>query len=88
MFLAGLIMSITLVVGGFSIAEILFYLLNGRFFWRAFIPAALRFSIFPDDKIELDCYDVLTEYTSLMLYCSGLVLPFIALNYMGFVHFF
>ena len=88
MFIAGLIMSITLVFGGFTVAEILFYLLNGRFFWRAFIPAALRFTIFPDDKIELDCYDVLTEYTSLMLYCSGLVLPFIALNFMGFVHLF
>ncbi len=88
MFLAGLIISITLVFGGFAIAEMLFYLLNGRFFWRAFVPAMLRFALFPNDKVELDCYDVLTEYASLMLYGSSLVIPFIALNYMGFVHIF
>ena len=88
MFLAGLIMSITLIIGGFTVAEILFYMLNGRFFWRAFVPAALRFTLFPEDKVELDCYEVLTDYASLMLYCSGLVLPFIALNFMGFVHIF
>ena len=88
MFLAGLIISITLVFGGFALAEILFYSLNGRFFWRAFVPAMLRFSLFPNDKVELDCYDILTEYASLMLYCSSLVLPFIALNFMGFVHLF
>ena len=88
MFLAGLILSITLVFGGFAVAETLFYLLNGRFFWRAFVPAALRFTLFPNDKVEMDCFDVLTEYASLMLYCSSLVIPFIALNYMGFVHIF
>ncbi len=88
MFLAGLLMSLTIVFGGFTIAQILFYNLNGRFFWRAFVPSFIRFSLVPNDKIELDCYDVLTEYASFMLYCSSLVLPFIALNFMGFVHFF
>ena len=88
MFLAGLILSITLVFGGFAVAEALFYLLNGRFFWRAFVPAAIRFTLFPNDKVEMDCFDVLTEYASLMLYGSSLVIPFIALNYMGFVHIF
>ena len=88
MFLAGLIISITLVFGGFALAEILFYLLNGRFFCSVFVPSMLRFTLFPNDKVELDCYDVLTEYASLMLYCSSLVIPFIALNFMGFVHIF
>ena len=88
MLVAGVFLSIFLIFGGFALAEMLFYLLNGRFFWRAFIPSILRFTIFPDDKIELNEYDVLTEYGSFMLYCSFLVLPFIALNYMGFLHIF
>lgn len=87
MYFAGFVFTLTLVFGGLALAEIFFYNLNGRFFWRAFIPAALRFTILPDDKVEMDCYDVLTEYTALMLLGSFLALPFIALNFIGFVHF-
>ncbi len=88
MLFAGIFLSFFLILGSFSLAEMLFYLLNGRFFWRAFIPSIIRFALFPNDKIELDEYDILTEYGSFMLYCSFLVLPFIALNYMGLVHIF
>lgn len=87
MFLAGFLLSLTIVFGGFTLAQILFYNLNGRFFWRAFLPAFFRFTIIPDDKIELDCYDVLTEYAAVLLLGSFMVLPFIALNHIGFVHF-
>lgn len=87
MYLAGFILMVTLVFGGFTLTEVLFYNMNGRFLWRAFVPAALRLTILPNDKVEMDCYDVLTEYAAVMLFGSGLVLPIIALNYMGFVHF-
>lgn len=88
MFLFGLFISIILIFGGFIVAEILFYNINQRFFWRAFIPSYIRFTLLPNDTVELDCYDVLLEYFSLMIYCSALVLPFFALNFMGLVKLF
>ncbi len=87
MYIAGFILMVTLIFGGLTLTQFLFYKMNGRFLWRAFVPAAVRLTILPNDKVELDCYDVLTEYASAMLFGSGLVLPIIALNYMGFVHF-
>ena len=85
--IAGIFLMVTLVFVGFAITEAMFYSMNGRFLWRAFTPAFIRFTILPEDKIELDCFDILIEYSCIMLFCSMLVLPIIALNYMGFVHF-
>lgn len=87
MYLAGFLLLSALVFGSIAVTEALFFQMNGRFLWRAFIPAFIRFTIFPEDKIELDCYDILTEYASVMLLGSGLMLPIIAMNYMGLVHF-
>jgi hypothetical protein len=88
MYFIGAVLTIVLIFGGFTLAEVLFYILNKRFFWRAFTPSYIRFTLFPDDKIELDCYDILTEYMSLMLYGTALVIPFIAMNYMGLIKIF
>ena len=88
MFLAGLLLTITVVIGGFVAAEIIFNNLNGHFFWRAFLPAAIRLTILPNDEIKLDGYEILNEYGAFMLYGSFVLLPLIALNFIGFIHIF
>lgn len=88
MYLAGLIMTLILVIGGFVIAELTFYKLNGRFFWRAFVPVAVRLTIFPKDKVEMDVFEVIAEYTALILYGSFMIMPLMAMNHIGFTHFF
>jgi hypothetical protein len=86
MSLIGILLSLTLIFGGFLITEIFFYYFNNRFIWRAFTPSFIRFTIFPEDKVELDCYDVFVEYVYIMLWGSFLVIPFICLNFMGLIN--
>lgn len=85
---AGLMMAITLVFAGFMLAQAIFYHHTGRTFWRAMVPAGLRYTILPNDSVQLDSFAVVEEYAALMFLGSFLLLPLIALSVMGFLTIF
>lgn len=84
----GLMMVMVLFFGGFLVAQAVFYHHTGRTFWRAMIPAALRYTIVPKDSVTLDSFSVMEEYAALMLFGSFFMLPLIALSVMGFLSLF
>ena len=88
MFVIGLGLVFFLVIGVLIAAQAFFYTMTGRIFWRAMVPSKVRFSILPEDKVELDSFMVLEEWVALMFMCSFLVLPIIAINSIGFIHIF
>ncbi|NCB40910.1 MAG: hypothetical protein EOM80_19315 [Erysipelotrichia bacterium] len=85
---AGLMLVLILFFCGFLTAEAIFYHYTGRTFWRAVVPTALRYAIFPDDKVELDSFAVMEEYAAMMLMGSFLILPLTAMTVMGFLKLF
>lgn len=85
--IAGAFMVFMLVCGGFALAQAIFYQHTGRAFWRAMMPSVLRYTILPDDKVELDSFMVLEEWVAIVFLGSMSMLPLIALNTMGFISF-
>ncbi len=85
---AGLIMVMILFFGGFLLAQAIFYHHTGRTFWRAMVPAGLRYTILPHDKVHLDSFAALEEYAALMFFGSFMLLPLIALSVTGFLSLF
>lgn len=73
---------------GFIIAQIIFYTINNRLFWRALLPPELRNIIKPNDEIKLDSFMQLEEWVALLLYASFMTLPLIALNAMNLIDIF
>ena len=86
MLFAGVVMFTVLLMGGFVAAQVIFHRHTGRVFWRAMVPSSLRYTMFPDDNVELDAFMVMEEWAALIFYGSFMLLPLIALNVMGFVH--
>lgn len=86
--IAGLLMVIMLCSGGFMLAQAFFFHQTGRTFWRAMMPSGIRYTLLPDDKIELDSFMVMEEWAALMFLGSFILLPLIALNVIGFISFF
>lgn len=86
--IAGLIMVMILFTGGFLVAQAIFYHHTGRTFWRAMVPAGLRYTILPKDSVQLDSFAVMEEYAALMFFASFIMLPLIALSVMGFLSLF
>ena len=85
--IAGALIVMMLFCGGFAMAQAIFYQHTGRAFWRAMIPSGLRYTILPDDKVELDSFMVLEEWVAIIFMGSMLMLPLVALNTMGFISF-
>lgn len=85
--IAGLLMVMMLCSGGFLLAQAFFFHHTGRTFWRAMVPSALRFTLLPEDKVELDSFMVMEEWAALMFLGSFILLPLIALNVTGFISF-
>ncbi len=88
MHIAGLFLVIIICGGGFTLAQAFFFHHTGRAFWRAMIPSGLRFTIVPNDKVELDSFMVLEEWAALLFLGSFILLPLLALNVIGFISFF
>ena len=88
MYVIGVTLVFFLVVGSFFVSQAFFYSMTGRIFWRAMTPSGIRFSLLPNDSIELDSFMVLEEWAALMFMCSSIVLPLIAFNSMGFISIF
>lgn len=88
MHIAGLFMVLILCSGGFVLAQAFFFHHTGRTFWRAMVPSALRFTFLPGDKVELDSFMVMEEWSALLFLASFLVLPMIAMNVIGFISLF
>ncbi len=85
---AGLVLVMLLFFGGFLLAQAIFYHHTGRTFWRAMVPAGLRYTLLPKDNVHLDSFAVMEEYAALMFMASLLILPLIALSTMGFLSLF
>lgn len=88
MHIAGLFLLMLLLPGSFMLAQAIFFHHTGRTFWRAMVPATLRFMVLPQDKIEMDSFMVMEEWAALIFLGSFLMLPMIALNVMGFIALF
>jgi hypothetical protein len=86
--IAGAFMVMTLFFGGFMLAEAIFLHQTGRMFWRAMVPTALRFMILPEDRIEMDSFKVMEEWSALMFFGAYLMLPLMALSVMTFIYLF
>ena len=85
---AGYFTAFILSTLGFAFSEGIFWKMTGRTYWRAMVPDNFRKKIIPTDKVKMDSFMVMEEWTALMLYCAYLGLPMIALNTMGLIHIF
>ncbi|MBU1107570.1 MAG: hypothetical protein KKB51_12945 [Candidatus Riflebacteria bacterium] len=85
---AGFVLVTLLFCGGFMLAQAIFFHQTGRTFWRALLPAGIRYAILPKDKVHMDSFMVMEEYAALLFLGSFLLLPLIALSVMGFIAFF
>lgn len=88
MLVVGTFVVIVMFLTGLLIAQVLFFQKTGRFFWRAIVPTYFRYLLFPNDKVELDSFMIVEEWSALILFGSFFMLPLIALNVMGIIFFF
>ncbi len=86
--IAGIILAMLTFFICFLLAQAIFYHHTGRTFWRAMVPTSLRYTILPEDSVELDSFNVMEEYVALMCMGSFFILPLIALSVMGFMSLF
>lgn len=87
MHFAGLVFVLVLFIGGFVTAQLTFYKMTGRTFWRAMLPTTVRLTLIPEDKVAMDSFMVMEEWAAITLYGSFLTLPLFTLNAMGFINF-
>ncbi|MBF0409108.1 MAG: hypothetical protein HQM10_17300 [Candidatus Riflebacteria bacterium] len=73
------------LLGGFVLAEYLFYIHQGRTFWRALIPAETRLKYYPDDPVKMDSFNALEEWFAMLFYAGFMTLPTIVLNFIGLI---
>ncbi|HNV70810.1 MAG TPA: hypothetical protein PKO06_14005 [Candidatus Ozemobacteraceae bacterium] len=82
----GLVLFVTISLIVFGAAQAAFLRHTGRLFWRAMLPLAWRRAMLPNDEVTLDEFGRLEEWTALLMAMAFLTLPFIALNFIGFLN--
>ena len=76
------------ILWGLVFAEMVFWGLKGRIFWRAMCPDDLRRLILPNDDLKMDGLMVLEEWVALLFFGSFLTFPFIMLDFLGWINLF
>lgn len=88
MFFAGitiLLVSFTII---FIFAQYCFLKMKGRIFWRAFMPLAVRRTLFPEDKIAMNSMAVAEEFLAMLLVGSFFMFPIIFVHIIGLIKIF
>ena len=70
------------------IAQYCFYKIKGRIIWRAFMPLALRRTLFPNDKITMNSMAVVEEFVAVLLTGSFFMFPLIFVHIIGLIKIF
>jgi len=77
-----------ILIFGMVVAQYIFHRKTGRTFWRALLPYEIRMRVAPNDRVRLDPFMVLEEWTAILLLGAYLTLPLIVLDYIGFIDVF
>ena len=83
---------ITILLLSFSIIMVItqycFYKIRGRIIWRAFMPLAIRRSLFPEDKIIMNSIATAEEFLAILLAGSFYMFPLIFVHVIGLIKIF